>query len=116
MDDHSHLRKEHDTEEKGLINAEGTGHEGAALLARMKHISELIQNVSSQYPALLYSNLLLYRELSLSLDKNTPSLYSSSLVSAFCYSSLLSTSSVKLTQPLPSLLEPSLQSSLVILV
>jgi len=28
MDDYSHLKKEHDTEEKGLINAEGTGHEG----------------------------------------------------------------------------------------
>ena len=45
MDDHSHLRKEHDTEEKGLINAEGTGNEGAALLARMKHISDLITKV-----------------------------------------------------------------------
>jgi len=42
MDDYSHLRKEHDAEEKGLINAEGTGHEGQALLARMKHISDLI--------------------------------------------------------------------------
>ena len=76
MDDHSHLRKEHDTEEKGLINAEGTGQEGAALLARMKYISELISKVSLNLSALLYSNLLLYRELSLSLDKNTPSYYS----------------------------------------
>jgi len=42
MDDHSHLRKEQDAEEKGLITAEGAGNEGAALLARMKHISELI--------------------------------------------------------------------------
>jgi hypothetical protein len=54
MDDYSHLKKEHDSEEKGLINAEGTGHEGQALLARMKHISELISNVRILNQFLIY--------------------------------------------------------------
>ena len=45
MDDYSHLRKEHDTEEKGLINSEAASLEGKALLDRMKHISDLITRV-----------------------------------------------------------------------
>lgn len=67
MEDSRHLKKESDSEK--LLNASGEGTEGAELLSKMKHIGNLIEKVILFSP----SNLLLYRELSLFLDKNIPS-------------------------------------------
>ena len=67
MEDFSHLKKESEHEEKGLINNEGGNPaEGRELLAKMKEISKLISDVcliSALFISYL-TNLLLYRELS----------------------------------------------------
>jgi hypothetical protein len=77
MEDHSHLRGvDLDHESKTLINSDRTGADSRHpqdprdLLARMKHISHLIEEVLYFLPLDLNLNLL-YRELLLSLDKNT---------------------------------------------
>jgi hypothetical protein len=50
MNDHRHLRKEGDNEEKGLLNSDSNPNEGRELLEKMKRISFLIQDVISISP------------------------------------------------------------------
>lgn len=81
MNEYKYLRKKaEEGEKKGLLQSkhdETTPEEAKAILERMKEISDLIRDVRIAFPPFKISDLILYREQLLSLDKSTSS-YSSS--------------------------------------